>query len=228
MEHPHRFVVTIDGAAGTGKSTVAQELARRLGTECLDTGAMYRAVAVLAIEKQIDPNDGTALASLVEQIGIQFDWEQTPPAILLGGENISLRIRELDVSGVVSIVAKQRAIREVLVQQQRSIAESHPLLVTEGRDQGSVVFPDAALRFFLTAAVDERTKRRVQQLREAGTSVKKEVVQQDIESRDQIDSTRMDGPLTCPEGAIIVDTSTISLTEVVDVMESEVKALLGN
>ncbi len=226
MGHPHRFVVTIDGAAGTGKSTVAQELARRLGTACLDTGAMYRAVALLCVEQKIEPTDGKALALEIQRIGLQFDWEQEPPALLMGGEDISRRIRELDICGVVSIVAKQPEVREVLVQQQRLIGNAHPLLVTEGRDQGSVVFPDAAIRFFLTAAVDERTKRRVKQLRDAGTSVDDSVVQQDIESRDQIDSTRTDGPLTCPDGAIIIDTSSMSKTEVVDAMESEVNMFL--
>jgi cytidylate kinase len=107
METPHRFVVTIDGAAGTGKTSVAQELANRLGTDCLDTGAMYRAVSVLAVDQHINPNDGDALASAIQELGIRFDWSQKPPAILLGGEDVSNRIRDLDVSSVVSIVAKQ-------------------------------------------------------------------------------------------------------------------------
>jgi cytidylate kinase len=227
MEHSHRFVVTIDGAAGTGKSSVAQELANRLGTDCLDTGAMYRAVAVLAIENEINPTEGFKLSSAIQKVGITFDWDNTPPTVLLGDEDISNRIRELDISGVVSIVAKQPEVREVLVKQQRKIGESHPFLVTEGRDQGSVVFPDAAIKFYLVAAVDERTKRRVKQLRASGTDVKDEEVQQDIESRDQLDSTRTDGPLTCPKGAIIIDTSSMTVTEVVDVMESKVTDVLS-
>ncbi len=226
MEELHRFVVTIDGAAGTGKSTVAQELARRLGTDCLDTGAMYRAVALLAIENDIDPMNGLALSNEIQKVKITFNWEKTPPAIQLGGEDISNRIRELDISKVVSIVAKQPAVREILVEQQRTIGESHPLLVTEGRDQGSVVFPNAAVQFFLKAAVNERTKRRVKQLRASGTQVNDEEVQQDIELRDQIDSTRTDGPLTCPEGAIIIDTSSMTMTEVVDMMEAKVTDIL--
>lgn len=228
MSQPRRLVVTIDGAAGTGKSSVAQELARRLGTDCLDTGAMYRAVAVLAVENGIEPTDGPQLAKAIQELNIDFDWEQTPPTILLGGEDVSDRIRELDVSGVVSIVAKQTEVRDVLVAQQRQIATMHPLLVTEGRDQGSIVFPDAQVQFFLQASVDERTRRRVKQLRDAGSRVDNIIVKQDIEDRDQLDSTRADGPLICPEGAIIIDTSSMSMAEVVDVMENEFTSMLGD
>lgn len=221
-----RFVVTIDGAAGTGKTSVAQELARRLGTDCLDTGAMYRAIAVLSVDQGIAPDDGVALAKLIQELGIRFDWNHEPASILLGGVDVSSRIRDLDVSGVVSIVAKQPEVRKVLVEQQRRIGEEHPLLVTEGRDQGSIVFPDAEVRFFLEAKMDERTKRRVKQLRESGKNVENSQVLQDISERDKIDSTRTDGPLTCPEGAIVIDTSDKTMMEVVDSMEQSVRTAL--
>ena len=226
MSDARRFIVTIDGAAGTGKTSVALELANRLGTDCLDTGAMYRAVAVLSVDNDIDPNNGEALAKSIAKLGIKFDWEQTPPIILLGGKDISKRIRDLDVSSIASIVAKQPAVRSVLVEQQRKIGREHPLLVTEGRDQGSVVFPDAQVRFFLEAKMGERTKRRVKQLRKSGMQVEDAQVQQDISQRDIIDSTRADGPLSCPEGAIVIETSSKSMMEVVDVMEEAVKAFL--
>jgi cytidylate kinase len=226
MSSPHRFVVTIDGAAGTGKTSVAQELANRLGTDCLDTGAMYRAIAVFAVDNDISPDDGVALATAVQEIGIGFDWNQNPPSILLGDEDVSKRIRDLDISGVVSIVAKQTEVREVLVEQQRRIGREHPLLVTEGRDQGSVVFPNATVRFFLQAKMDERTKRRVKQLRESGKVVDDAQVHQDISSRDKIDSTRSDGPLICPEGALVIDTSDKTMMEVVDLMEKSVRSVL--
>ena len=221
-----RFVVTIDGAAGTGKTSVAQELARRLGTDCLDTGAMYRAIAVLSVDHGIAPDDGVALAKLIQELGIRFDWNHEPASILLGGVDVSSRIRDLDVSGVVSIVAKQPEVRKVLVEQQRRIGEEHPLLVTEGRDQGSIVFPDAEVRFFLEAKMDERTKRRVKQLRQSGKTVENSQVLQDISERDKIDSTRTDGPLTCPEGAIVIDTSDKTMMEVVDSMEQTVRTAL--
>ena len=227
MEQSRRFVVTIDGAAGTGKTSVAQLLAQRLGTDCLDSGAMYRAVAVLAIEEEINPSDGALLCEAIQKARITFDWDKSPPPVMLRGKDISKRIRELDVSGVVSTIAKQPEVRNVLVKQQRKIRESHPLLVTEGRDQGSVVFPDAAVRFFLEAPVDIRTQRRVKQLKAGGSEVQSEEVQHDIEARDQLDSTRTDGPLTCPEGAIIIDTSILSREEVVDYMEYKVRDILS-
>ena len=223
MSQDNRLVVTIDGAAGTGKTSVARELARRLGTDCLDTGAMYRAVAVIAVDQNVDPSDGETLATLVTEQGIRFDWTQSPPSILLGGKDISVRIRDLDVSAVVSVVAEQSEIRKVLVEQQRKISQDHPTLVTEGRDQGSVVFPDAVVQFYLEAAMSERTKRRLLQLKESGTNTDAQTVEQDITSRDKIDSSREDSPLVCPNGAMIIDTSDKTMLEVVDIMEQVVR-----
>ena len=227
MSIDQRLVVTIDGAAGTGKTSVARELARRLGTDCLDTGAMYRAVAVIAVDQKIDPSDGEMLARLVTEQGIRFDWSQSPPPILLSGRDISLRIRDLDVSAVVSVVAEQSEIRKVLVEQQRQISQEHPTLVTEGRDQGSVVFPNAAAQFYLEANMAERTKRRLLQLEESGTKTNASTVEQDITSRDKIDSSREDSPLTCPDGAVVIDTSNKSMLEVVDIMEQVVREHLA-
>ena len=221
------FVITIDGAAGTGKTTVARELAKRLGTECLDTGAMYRAIAVIAVDHGIDPEDGVALAAALTVRGVRFDWEQEPPAILLGGKDVSQRIRDLDISSVVSIVAKHPEVRKVLVKQQRKIRDDRSMLVAEGRDQGSVVFPDAPVRFFLVADMDERTNRRVKQLRELGSEVEVETVQQDIQARDYIDSTREASPLICPDGAIRIDTSDKTIEEVTDIMEDAVRSFLS-
>lgn len=220
-------VFTIDGAAGTGKTTVARELAKRLGTECLDTGAMYRAVAVLAVDHGFDPENGIVLAKEVADRGVRFDWGEEPPAILLGEKDVSKRIRDLEISSVVSIVAKHPEVREVLVKQQRKIRDDRSMLVAEGRDQGSVVFPDAPVRFFLFAEMNERTNRRVKQLRETGSEVEMETVQKDIQARDHIDSTRAVSPLICPEGAIRIDTSDKTIEEVTDIMEDAVQSFLS-
>ena len=227
MSPDHQFVVTIDGAAGTGKTSVAQELARRLGTDCLDTGAMYRAVSVIAVDQGVDPSDGETLARLVSEQGIRFDWSQSPPTIFLGGIDVSIRIRDLDISSVVSIVAEQSEIRSVLVEQQRRISKEHPMLVTEGRDQGSVVFPNATVHFYLEAAMSERTKRRLLQLQESGTVADETTVELDIAARDRIDSTRTDSPLTCPEGAVVIDTTDKTMLEVVDIIEQVVREHLS-
>ena len=214
------LIITIDGPAGTGKSTVAHRLAERLGLEYLDTGAMYRAAAVIALDRGIDPADGPTLAAAVNRAEMRFDWTQAPPPLMLGDRDVSRRIRDLEVSAIVSIVAAQTAIRRVLVQEQRRIAAEHPRLVTEGRDQGSIVFPDAPVRFYLDAEVSVRAERRMKQLAEAGKPADAEQVSQDIRRRDHIDSTRADGPLTRPDGAIDIDTNYRTAEQVVDLMES--------
>ncbi len=214
------MIITIDGPAGTGKSTVAHALARRLGLDFLDTGAMYRAAALVAIERGIDPADGRAVGAAVEQAGLAFDWSARPPRVMLGHRDVSARIRELDVSRVVSIVAGRPEVRRVLVERQRRIAKEHPRLVTEGRDQGSVVFPDAPLRFYLDADVHVRAERRAAQLVEAGMNVDRGRIVSDLIERDRLDSTRNDGPLMRPPGAIVIDTTDLTAEQVVEELES--------
>jgi len=216
-------VITIDGPAGTGKSTVAHDLATRLGLDFLDTGAMYRAAALLALESDIDPTNGSALATKVHEVGIKFDWNQDPPGILIGDRDVSKRIRDLDVSVIVSIVAAQSQLRAELVSSQLQIAQEHPRLVTEGRDQGSSVFPDAVVRFFLSASLEIRADRRIEQLENSGTQVSRERIIQDISGRDRLDTERADGPLVRPSGAVDIDTDSLSIEQVVDLMESIVR-----
>ena len=213
-------IITIDGPAGTGKSTVAHLLAVRLGLEFLDTGAMYRAVALIAIEHDIDPHDGPALAAAVQAADVHFDFRTDPPPTMLGDRDVSRRIRESDISDIVSIVAAHRALRSELVEQQRRVAERHPRLVTEGRDQGSVVFPDAGLRFYLDAELHVRAARRARQLVQAGLRVDRDLIERDILERDRLDAGRANGPLVRPPGAIEVDTSDHTAEQVVDSLET--------
>ncbi|MEM7228692.1 MAG: (d)CMP kinase [Planctomycetota bacterium] len=219
-------IITIDGPAGTGKSTVSHRLAQRLGLEFLDTGAMYRAITLLAINEGIDPADGEAVADAALHAELHFDWTTSPPRIMLGEQDVGERIREHDVNHVVSVVAAQSRVREVLVDLQRRIASRHPRLVTEGRDQGSVVFPDAPVRFFLHAAVDVRANRRANQMQQAGRDVDRDRLVDEIRRRDHLDSTRSDGPLTRPDGAVDIDTNALTIDEVVDVLEREVRLRL--
>jgi len=212
-------IITIDGPAGTGKSTVAHRLSERLGLEFLDTGAMYRVAALVAIEKEIDPDDGTALAAALGADGLGFDWAANPPTVLLGSRDVSRRIREQDVNDLVSIVAAQPELRTVLVRQQRRIAEEHRRLVSEGRDQGSVVFPDAGLRVYLDAAVEVRAERRLSQLIAAGMPADRDRIVSEIRERDRRDSSRSDGPLVRPRGAVVLDSSHLTLEQVVGELE---------
>ncbi|MBM4099635.1 MAG: (d)CMP kinase [Planctomycetes bacterium] len=217
-------IVTMDGPAGTGKSSVAWNLAQRLGLEVLDTGAMYRAAAVVAIDEGVAADDGAALAARIAEEGLAFDWSSRPPRMLLGGRDLTERIRDADVNVVVSVVARQAALRAALVEAQRVIGRAHPRLVTEGRDQGSVVFPDAQVRLYLDAHPEVRARRRVEQMRSQGRPADYEAVLRAIQQRDHLDETRTDGPLVCPQGAVRVDTSGLSLDQVVGELERIVRA----
>lgn len=221
------FIVTIDGPAGTGKSTVAHRLARRLGLEFLDTGAMYRAAALRALETGIDPADGDRVAALVRDLEIRFDWRRDPPELLVDGDAVGERIRTQDVTRAVSAVASNPSVRAAMVEAQREIASLHPRLVTEGRDQGSVVFPDAHVRIYLDARPEVRARRRVEQLAAKGIIISEAEVLAQIIARDHMDSSRRDGPLVCPKGADVVDTSDIDIDVVIDRLEEIVRRRAG-
>lgn len=216
-------IITIDGPAGTGKSSVARHLARRLGLEFLDTGAMYRAAALLSIEQGIPASRGEALAACVADADLHFDWTRQPPALMLGSRDATTRLRDEDVDETVSEVAAQAPVRRLMVALQREIAAGHPRLVSEGRDQGSVVFPEAAVRFYLDASPRIRAQRRREQLRLDGRIVDLEEILHSIEERDRIDSTRSVGPLRVPDGAVRIDTDGLDQAGVVERLHEEVR-----
>lgn len=220
---PGATIITIDGPAGTGKSSVARQLARRLGLDFLDTGAMYRAAAAIVLDHGIDPADDSRVVEAVLAAGIRFDWLSDPPAIVAGGRALGDRIRGADVTGIVSRIAANSELRRYMVAWQRRIAHDHPRLVTEGRDQGSVVFPSAPVKFYLDAAPRVRAARRAAQLLDAGEQVAEADLLDEILTRDRSDSSRVDGPLTCPEDAIRIDTSAMTFDQVVDVLERHVR-----
>ncbi len=222
-----RLIITIDGPAGTGKSSVARTLANRLGLEFLDTGAMYRAAAAIALDRGISPTDPDAIIEILSNTDIRFDWKTDPPTLLVDGRSVMSRIRGADVTAVVSPISGVPELRRIMVTLQRRIGDEHPRLVTEGRDQGSVVFPDANVKFYLFASPDVRAQRRAEQMRAAGLDANVERLKAEIVQRDRSDSTRRDGPLTCPPDALRVDTSEMSFDQVVDTLERLVRERLS-
>ncbi len=223
-----RLIVTLDGPAGSGKSTVARLLAQRLGVEFLDTGAMYRGLTAKALERGIDPvAEDYAVVALARSTPIAFDWATDPPRLLVGEVDLTHRLRDSDVTSRVSDVAALGGVRQVMVESQQRIGREHPRLVTEGRDQGSVVFPDADAKFYLDASATVRAQRRAEQIRAAGRHADYEQIRQDIVARDQKDSTRKDAPLICPPDAEWIDTSEMAIADVVDLLEAKVRERCG-
>lgn len=218
-----RLIVTIDGPAGTGKSSVARDLACRLGLEFLDTGAMYRAATALAIEQGISLKNEESIAELVRRADLRFDWTTDPPTLTAFGKSIMDRLRSREVSAGVSPVSQLPRVRRVLVELQRRIGEAHPRLVSEGRDQGSVVFFDADVKFYLDASPRVRAERRAEQIRLAGREADVDAIERDLAERDHRDSHREVAPLVCPEGAEMVDTSSLTREEVVAELERIVR-----
>ena len=226
-----QIIITIDGPAGTGKSTVARMLAAKIGLDFLDTGAMYRAATAIVIDHGlVEDLEANIYGRILEKIidaDLHFDWQTDPPAILAWLEPLNDRIREPDVTKLVSKIATIGTLRKHMVQKQRIIGHQHPRLVTEGRDQGSVAFPDAAVKFFLDADPTIRARRRADQLREAGHTVNQPELLASIIERDRIDSTRADGPLICPKDAIRIDTSELDIEGVVESLAAHTADVLG-
>jgi cytidylate kinase len=217
------MVITIDGPAGTGKSTVAQSLAQRLGFDFLDTGAMYRAVGLEALRRNANLEDARELTFIAKHAKIDFDWQKHPPTVILNGDAVGHLLRGGDATRAASYIAVVPAIREMLVAQQQRIGRERVNLVTEGRDQGSVVFPDAEFKFYLDATPQERAKRRVAQLRSRGEIVDYSEILSGIVARDTRDATRSVGPLSVPPDATVIDTTALSQQEVVDQMVERVR-----
>lgn len=216
------MIVTIDGPAGAGKSSVARQLARRLGFQFLDTGAMYRAVALSAIESNIELSDSQALAAHAQSIDIQLDGDKT----FLNGTDISDRIRKPAVTRSIRFVADHPEIRRQLVELQRRIAGGRDY-VSEGRDQGTVAFPEAACKIFLTASPSERARRRLDDLIELGQAATYEEVLSEQEERDRQDCNRPVGALRRAADAVEVNTDGMTPEHVVDRLEEIVRARMA-
>jgi len=219
-------IIAIDGPAASGKSTVAKAVARRLDVRHLDTGAMYRAVAWLALEEGIPLDDLTSLAELASANPVAFDYAHGAPvatSVRIAGRDITSAIRSPEVDAAVSPVAAVHGVRTALVAQQRTLADARDTVV-EGRDIGTVVFPHAEVKVFLTASAAERARRRQLDLAAQGHAVEQAEVRSRLERRDHIDSTREASPLEAATDAELLDTTGLSVEEVVDAIVARVEA----
>lgn len=212
------MIITIDGPAGAGKSTVARGLARRLGVQYLDTGAMYRTVALAGLRSQVDWSRPEELLRLALTLRIELVGDR----VLLDGEDVSAAIRTQETTSVTRYAAGNPEIRRHLVDLQRELAASGDF-VTEGRDQGTVAFPDASFKFFVTAGPEERARRRLLDLQRQGEFATLEEVLAAQTARDRQDSTRECGPLAQADDAIEILTDGMSIDEVVDRLTETVK-----
>ncbi|MFA4854107.1 MAG: (d)CMP kinase [Candidatus Omnitrophota bacterium] len=217
------MIIAVDGPAGAGKSTVAKILAKRLGFLYIDTGSMYRALTLKALENNIPISDEKQINALAAKV--KLDLRNNPDgslSVILDGRDVSLDIRQARITRFVSDVAKIKEVREVLVKMQRELGLKGDC-VLDGRDIGTVVFPDAQKKFFIDASSGVRVARRFKELKGLGQDISLNEVEQDLSNRDKIDSTRQVSPLRKAQDAIYIDTSCLSIEQVVDKMFEFIK-----
>ncbi len=218
------LVVVIDGPAGAGKSTVAKMVAKKLGFAFMDTGAMYRALTVKALRAKLNLEDEQALIKLAEVTHIDLVNEPGKPLkVTLDGEDVSETIRSTDVTNNTFYIARTSGVRHVMLEWQRRMGREQSM-VGDGRDLGTVVFPDAAYKFYLDADFDIRCQRRIDELKAKGQSVDEQALKADLAERDHKDFTRKAGPLKKADDAIIIDSTSMSIDEVVDLIVRRVQS----
>ncbi|WP_456392806.1 (d)CMP kinase [Persephonella sp.] len=208
------MIIAIDGPAGSGKSTIAKMLAREFGFTYIDTGAMYRAVALKVKRAGIDPSDEKAVLKLMENTDIKLEPAENGVRVFLDGEDVSGLIRTEEIGKIASQIARFSQVRKRLVQMQRELGLKAKNAVIEGRDTGTVIFPDADVKIFMTASPEERANRRYRELVLRGLDVSYEKILTEIRERDRLDETRKDSPLRPAEDAVIIDTTGKELNQV--------------
>jgi len=213
------MTITIDGPAGSGKSTAARRLARQLGIAYLDTGAMYRAITLKLTSHSIEPSHMTEIGKVLNDTAIDITYANSTQQTLLDGQDVSQEIRAAEVSRRVSDYAALEPIRTYLVKQQRQMANQRDFVV-DGRDAGSVVFPQAEVKFYLTASIEERARRRRAELLKLNPDMTQEQMIEEIRKRDHIDSTRKISPLIKPKDAIEIDNTEMDLETQIKKMQA--------
>lgn len=216
-------VIAIDGPSGSGKGTLSQLLARKLGFHLLDSGALYRLVALAALKANADLDNEERIAAIAGALDVSFDVSGESTRVLLAGEDVTLAIRQEKVSMSASVVAAYPKVRAALLQRQRDFQRA-PGLVADGRDMGTTVFPEAPLKIFLTASAQARAERRFKQLQEKGEAVDMAELVRDIEDRDARDSNRAVSPLKPAADAVLLDSTAMGIDEVLETMLTLVRA----
>jgi cytidylate kinase len=216
------LIVAIDGPAGSGKCTSAKLIAKKLGYLYIDTGAMYRAVTYLALENnKIDDENG--IIELARKSEIELKFKNAEVTVILNGKDVSKEIRSAHVNEHVSDVSKISAVRRLMVEKQREMSKKSNGVVMEGRDIGTIVFPDADVKIFLTASLDTRADRRAKEYIEKGSQVVLDEIKNNLSNRDKIDSNRSDSPLTKANDAISIDTTNVTIDEQVNLILNQIK-----
>ncbi|MDZ7722729.1 MAG: (d)CMP kinase [candidate division KSB1 bacterium] len=220
-------IITIDGPAGSGKSSTSKRVASELGYTYLDSGSMYRAVTLKVLELNINPQSDRQVQEIAEKAEIELISQNGQNQILLDGKDVTSEIREPKISKTISSVAANKGVRSILAEKQKEIGK-YSGIVAEGRDMGTVVFPDADLKIYMTASIQARAERRYKQLLESGIKVDLDKLISEIRERDKMDSTRKHSPLRQADDSIILDTSNMSLDDQVNWIVDKAKALGAN
>ena len=220
------LIIAIDGPSGAGKSTLGRMLARELGLLYIDTGSMYRAVALAVIESTISETDDVAVGSLAQRIDIDLAGEPDSLRVTLDGRDVSDRIRDEDVTNMSSIISTIPEVRRAMVERQRELGKRGAVM--NGRDIGTVVFPDADVKFFLDALPEERAERRLAEEREYNSAATYQQTLIDIVERDRRDTTRADSPLVAAEDAIVIDSTGQTIDEVFQRMMQNIRNYQGH
>jgi cytidylate kinase len=218
------LIIAIDGPSASGKSTLGRMLARELNLLYIDTGSMYRAVALAVMESSVNSNDDLAVGSLAARVDVDLEGDPDSLRVLLEGRDVTEAIRSEDVTHMSSIISAIPAVRRAMVARQRELAERGAVL--NGRDIGTVVFPKADVKFFLTAVPQERAQRRYEEDRAQQSNVNFEATFAEMNERDHRDETRADSPLVCADDAIVIDSTGLSINEVFERMMSAVNRTL--
>lgn len=219
-------VIAIDGPSGSGKGTLSQLVAKKLGFHLLDSGALYRLVALSAVQQSANIHDEIAIAKIAASLDVRFDVQGNTAITLLNNQDVTADIRREDVGMNASVVAAYPLVRAALLQRQKDFAQA-PGLVADGRDMGTTVFPDAPVKIFLTASAEARAERRYKQLQEKGASVNMEELVKDIKARDERDTNRAVSPLVPAADALLLDSTSLSIEQVFDKILSKVHDVIG-